>query len=79
MLEADLLTAAGFVEAVLSGATDVMAAWESHIGTRTADPHVSIVPLADMIEETERLLDGTSELTARRLRLIRAIRDVLAL
>ncbi|MFQ5523362.1 MAG: 6-phosphofructokinase [Acidimicrobiia bacterium] len=67
------------VEAVLEGRTDVMAAWASHIGKKTADPHVSIVSLSDMIDETERLLDGTSELTASRLRLVRAIRDVLAL
>jgi hypothetical protein len=32
-----------------------------------------------MLEETEKLLDGTSEVTARRLHLIREIQGVLAL
>ena len=69
----------GAVDALTAGTTDVMVGWQSNIGTRTQDPQVSIVPLADMLVETEKLLDGTSKVTAMRLHLIREVQGVLAL
>lgn len=67
------------LDALNAGATDVMAGWQSNIGTKTHDPQVSLVSLLDMLTETDRLLDGTSEVTAMRMRLIREVQGVLAL
>lgn len=67
------------VGALLGGATDVMTAWQSSIGTATADPNVSLVALSDMLVETERMLDGSSEIGRMRLELIREVEEVLAL
>jgi len=69
----------GAVEALRLGMTDIMVGWQSNIGTRTQDPQVSTVPLADMLVETGKLLDGTSEVTAMRMHLIREVQGVLAL
>ncbi|MEN8041483.1 MAG: 6-phosphofructokinase [Actinomycetota bacterium] len=71
--------ALGALTALAEGSTDVMAAWQSNIGVVTQDPQVSIVSLAEMLTETERLLDGTSEVTQMRLNLIREVQGVLAL
>ncbi len=71
--------ALGAVNALAAGTTDVMMGWQSNIGTRTRDPQVSIVTLSDMLTETEKLLDGTSEVTAMRMHLIREVQGVLAL
>jgi len=71
--------ALGAFGTVAAGTTDVMVGWRSNIGTKTQDPQVSTVPLADMLVETEKLLDGTSEVTAQRLHLIRKVEGVLAL
>ena len=71
--------ALGAVDALVAGTTDVMVGWQSNIGTRTQDPQVSTVRLKDMLVETEKLLDGTSEVTAMRMHLIREVQGVLAL
>lgn len=71
--------ALGAVNALTEGKSDVMVGWQSNIGIKTQDPHVSIVTLTDMLAETERLLDGTSEVTQMRLHLLREIQGVLAL
>ncbi len=67
------------LDALSAGSSDVMAGWQANIGTRTRDPHVSIVSLSDMLTETDRLLDGTSDVTMMRMRLIREVQGVLAL
>ncbi|HHC07287.1 MAG TPA: ATP-dependent 6-phosphofructokinase [Actinobacteria bacterium] len=67
------------VDALVAGRSDVMAAWEPNVGEPSVDPKVGLVDLATMIEETERLLDGTSEVTVRRIRLMKEARAVLAL
>lgn len=69
----------GAVSALIAGTTDVMIGWQSNIGTKTQDPNVFIVPLTDMLTETERLLDGTSEITKMRLHLLNEVQGVLAL
>lgn len=71
--------ALGAVNAVRDGLSDVMVSWHGGMGRRTPDPLVTIVPLAEMITETQRLRDGSSELTAMRLGLITQVRGVLAL
>lgn len=71
--------ALGAVNALAAGTSDAMLAWQSNVGTKTSDPNVSVVPLPDMLTETERLLDGTSEITQMRLHLLREVQGVLAL
>jgi 6-phosphofructokinase 1 len=71
--------ALGAVNALKDGRSDVMVGWQSNIGVKTQDPNVSIVTLNDMLTETERLLDGTSEVTQMRLHLLREVQGVLAL
>ncbi len=71
--------ALGAVNALDAGQSDVMLGWQSNIGERTSDPNVSVVPLTEMLAETERLLDGTSEVTKMRLHLLSEVQGVLAL
>ena len=71
--------ALGALDALEARTTDVMVGWQSNVGTRTQDPQVSIVTLDDMLMETEKLLDGTSEVTAMRMHLIQEVQGVLAL
>lgn len=71
--------ALGALDALIARTTDVMVGWQSNIGTTTQDPQVSVVTLTDMLAETEKLLDGTSEVTAMRMHLIREVQGVLAL
>lgn len=58
--------------ALCNGAKGVMAAWNSTYpgGSPTRDRRVRLFELGDVLEETERLLDGTSEVTRSRMRLI---------
>jgi 6-phosphofructokinase 1 len=69
------------VGALLGGAADVMVAWRPAIegGTETADASVQLFPIAEMLAETSRLLDGTSLVTQARLRRMRAAQGVLGL
>lgn len=68
----------GAIQAVLDGQTDVMVAWDapSGMGVRTEDNQVSRVGLADVLEETERLLDGTSVVTRKRIALLERAQDL---
>jgi 6-phosphofructokinase 1 len=66
--------------ALESGATSEMVAWQpGETGTRTADPLVRRFPLGEVLQETDALLDGTSPLTQRRVRMMQAIECVLPL
>lgn len=69
------------VDALLQGVTDVMTAWRSTVpgGAPTDDPTVSLFRIKKVLEETERLRDGTSDVTRRRLRRMEEIQGVLAL
>jgi 6-phosphofructokinase 1 len=69
----------GALDALEARTSDVMVGWQSNIGTKTQDPQVSTVPLAEMLVETEKLLNGTSEVTAMRMHLIQEVQGVLAL
>lgn len=71
----------GAVVALEDGAHDVMVSWEppGGFGDKTADPSVRRVKLADMIEETARLLDGTSPVTRARVALLAQAEGLLAL
>jgi 6-phosphofructokinase 1 len=69
----------GAMTALLRGRSDVMAAWRSDIGDPTVDSNVTLVDLADMLVETDALLDGSSEVLQRRIRLMQEVQGVLAL
>jgi 6-phosphofructokinase 1 len=69
------------VVVVEMGISDVMLAWEPPFpaGKRTPDPSVWMVPIAEVLEETARQLDGTSEIVKSRLAMLAKVQDLLAL
>ncbi len=72
--------AVGAVRALLGGPSDQMVGWQpwDSDGLRTLDPSVQRFPLSAVLERTEALLDGSSELTRRRVALLDAHAGVLA-
>jgi 6-phosphofructokinase 1 len=68
------------VVALEQGAHDVMLAWEppGGFGEATDDASVRRVPLAAMLDETKRLLDGTSPVTRGRVALLGRVEGLLA-
>lgn len=73
--------AAAAVDAALGGQRDEMVAWQPWTpgGIPTEDPSVLRFPLAQVLEETDRLLDGTSPVTRRRVKMMEAYAGVLAI
>jgi len=69
------------VFALEEGVSDVMLAWEapSDVGEATADPSVRRVPLQEVLDETARMLDGTSPATQARVQLLLTAERLLAL
>ncbi|MBW2276394.1 MAG: 6-phosphofructokinase [Deltaproteobacteria bacterium] len=69
------------VKALEAGAHDVMLGWDvpDGAGQQTADPFICVVRLEQVIEETARLLDGTSPLVQQRLALLSKVEDLLLL
>lgn len=69
------------VGAVLAGTSDVMAAWMPAIegGEPTADAAVRTFELAQVLTQSAALVDGTSPLTRRRVKMMEAIEGVLGL
>lgn len=67
------------VEAVLRGETDTMVAWQPIVegGTPTADPAVFTFPLAEVLAQSDALIDGSSPITQRRVQMMDAIEGVL--
>ncbi len=61
--------------------TDVMVAWQPNAtgGTPTEDPSVQCFPLDRVLAETAALLDGSSPVTRRRVRMLETIEGALAL
>ena len=61
--------------------TDVMLAWEPQFpaGQRTPDPSVWMVPIAEVLAETAKMLDGTSTIVKSRLALLEKVQDLLAI
>jgi len=64
-----------------AGLHDVMMSWDAPggFGRATEDPEVTIVHLDAVLAETERLLDGTSEIVKQRLKLLAKVEDILFL
>jgi 6-phosphofructokinase 1 len=74
------------VRALLAGQTRCMAGWmlpvdvPPEVGARsTSDPYCNLLDLPAVIAETQRLLDGTSQLTRWRRDVFARIEDVLSL
>lgn len=74
------------VRALLAGKTGMMAGWGPWVGSNPvagerseADPHCWLVPIATVLEETAKLLDGRSERARWRKQLFEEMSDVLAL
>jgi len=63
------------------GLHDVMLGWDvpDDHGEPTGDPHVRIVPIADVLAESAQLLDGASPVVQRRLALLAQVQDIIAL
>lgn len=71
----------GAMTALAAGGTDEMVGWQPPVegGLSTGDPHVQRFPLDRVLAETASLLDGTSPVTKRRLRMIEAVEGMLGL
>ena len=71
----------GALLALEKGAHDVMLSWdvETDEGQRTQDPHVRIFPLAEVLAETGRLLDGSSVVVQGRLAMLSQVENLLIL
>jgi 6-phosphofructokinase 1 len=69
------------VLAILDGKTDVMTAWQAMVpgGEATRDPAVTLYPLARVLEESQRLVDGTSPLTRRRVQMMEENEGIIGL
>lgn len=68
------------VDASLRGRSDVMTGWNlTDRGEQTSDSWIRLFPLAEVLLETESLLDGTSAVTMDRVKRMEAIQGVLAL
>lgn len=69
------------VVALLEGKTDAMTAWQPPIGggEKTVDHAVRLFSLAQVLDETEALLDGRSPVTQGRVALMEKAAGVLAL
>ncbi|MEZ4445400.1 MAG: 6-phosphofructokinase [Polyangiaceae bacterium] len=69
------------VVAIEQGAHDVMLSWDDALqgGQATSDRFVRVVPIATMLEETQRVLDGTSPVVQGRLALLQKVKAILAL
>lgn len=67
--------------AVINRSTDEMVGWQSPVagGTPTEDPQVSRFEIATVLEETKALLDGSSPVMRRRVKMLEAHQGVLAL
>ncbi len=64
-----------------AGLTAVMPTWAGTpgVGRETEDPMVRLVSIDEVLAETARLLDGTSELVQRRVALLQQVEDILAM
>jgi 6-phosphofructokinase 1 len=69
------------VDGLLAGASDEMVAWVPTVrgGAETSDPYVKRFSLAQVLDETRALLDGTSVVTKWRLNLLESVEGVLPL
>lgn len=69
------------VAAVLQGQTDLMVAWQAIVsgGTPTPDSAVTSFPLSRVLEQSRALVDGSSPITQRRVKMMETAEGVLGL
>lgn len=68
------------VDALLDGRSDVMVGWNlTERGEPTSDAFIRLFSIGEVLEETQALLQGESEITEDRVRRMEAIHGVLAL
>ena len=69
------------VSATLAGQTDQMVAWQPIVsgGSATVDSAVHMFPLDRVLEESRSLIDGSSPITRRRVKMMETIEGVLGL
>lgn len=69
------------VGAVLSGQSDQMVAWQGIVpgGMPTADSAVTLFTLSHVLEQSHALIDGTSPITQRRVKMMEKFEGVLGL
>ena len=68
------------VDTVLAGKTDLMVGWNlTNMGEPTTDSFVRVFPIADVLVETQALLDGSSSLAQDRVVRMEKIQGVLSL
>jgi 6-phosphofructokinase 1 len=61
-------------------ASDVMLGWDvpGGNGAATRDPSIRVVPLAEVLAESARLVDGTSPVTRKRIELLKEVEHILS-
>jgi 6-phosphofructokinase 1 len=64
-----------------AGHSNMMAGWDapSNVGVATGDPYVRLLPLDEVLRETQNLVDGTSEVVQRRIKLLSEVENLLSL
>lgn len=68
------------VTGLLEGHTDMMTGWNLEgPGVDTSDSWIKLFPIEKVLEETQALLDGTSQVTMDRVRRMEAIQGVLSI
>lgn len=69
------------VAAVLDGRSDQMVAWQALVpgGTPTPDAAVTRFGLAEVLEQSRALIDGSSPITQRRVKMMETLEGVLGL
>ncbi|MFP3915302.1 MAG: 6-phosphofructokinase, partial [Actinomycetota bacterium] len=68
------------VHGLLDGHSDVMTGWNvDGDGIQTSDSWIKLFAITDVLAETEALLDGTSQVTADRVRRMEDIQGVLSI
>lgn len=68
------------MEALLDGKTDVMVGWNAtDIGEETSDSFIRLVQIADVLEETQALMDRSSPVITGRVERMENIQGVLSL
>lgn len=67
------------VSAVLAGQTGQMVAWQALVdgGAKTPDSAVTLFPLSEVLTQSRALIDGSSPITKRRVKMMETIEGVL--
>lgn len=69
----------GAILALEASLSDIMLGWEPPfgVGRETLDPSIRMMGLSDVLDETARLIDGTSPVIQRRMMLLKQVEEAL--